>query len=266
MAHINYKNKKVFYEVFGNGPPIVYVHEWSNSSRYFKKVNLKYFIQKFSVVIIDLPGYGQSEFLPEIKFDDFSHIVLDIVNELKLDKVIIMGFCLGANISLDFTAKNPDRVNNMIIIEPTLKFPLVLYFLFLPLIGKYLYHFVTKNKFGFHIFSSVMVGKDKIKKKILHSSVKTSTYAISYTYLKALNSYGNRVKNKLFESIYIDTLCIQGENTLKFFADFSSKMHHFIHNSTLVIIKGGKHYLFAERPRETYEVINNYIQKKGSII
>jgi pimeloyl-ACP methyl ester carboxylesterase len=259
MAYCRYNGNKIFYEVYGEGEPLLFVHEWSNSSLLFKRLGLRHFNSRYQVIIMDLPGFGKSDPINNLTFDDFSQILKTILDELMIRKVTLMGFCLGAAISLDFTLKYNKHVDNLVLIEPTVIYPAILNFLLIPLIGKVIYNWVTRTKHGFTLFSRIMVGKNSIKSKILHSTVKRSSVPTSYQYLKML--YNNKIsgaRELALSAIQSKTLLIQGELTLDIFKKNAEYINNSIKNCGEVIIKEGRHFLLVEKPKEVYDSITSY--------
>ena len=107
----------IYYDVAGKGEAVVMIHGglltkemWDGS---FEK-----FAQQYRVVRYDARNHGKSR-SEEATFDHFSDLKT-LMDDLKIDKAVIMGLSLGGKIAIDFTLKHPDRVNGLILVAPGL--------------------------------------------------------------------------------------------------------------------------------------------------
>jgi pimeloyl-ACP methyl ester carboxylesterase len=105
----------IAYEVGGDGEPaLVFVHCWS-CNRGFWREQLGLFAEDYTVVALDLPGHGASgrdrkAWSLEAYADDVSRLV----EELDLDRVVLVGHSMGGPVSLLAAAKLEERVIGVI--------------------------------------------------------------------------------------------------------------------------------------------------------
>ena len=59
---------RIYYEDHGQGQPILLVHGWTCSSRFWQK-NVDELAKKFRVVTLDLRGHGNSSKITERAYD-----------------------------------------------------------------------------------------------------------------------------------------------------------------------------------------------------
>lgn len=59
MSLFNYEDKKVYYEIVGEGHPLLLLHGNTSSSKLFTQLMPLY--ANFQVILIDFLGYGQSD-------------------------------------------------------------------------------------------------------------------------------------------------------------------------------------------------------------
>lgn len=113
--YIEYKNRKVFYNIEGSGPVILFLHGLGgNSSNWLYQ--RQYFKGNWTVISLDLPGHGKSEGL-EISFKEYSNVLYELCNYLKLQKVVICGLSKGARVGIDFAIKYPSFVTSLIVVN-----------------------------------------------------------------------------------------------------------------------------------------------------
>ncbi len=261
MPYITYKDREIFYADQGSGPCLVYVHEWYASSLSFRKLNQKYLDKKLRVISLDLPGYGNSEFVEGLQFADFSNILEALLGHLKIERCSLMGFCLGAAIILDFYQKFPDRVRTLILIEPLLKFPIILIPLLIPGFGVAFLKHLAKSRFLFSLVGSQLTGgKKQMNNHIFKSLVRNDT-RISEQYLHLLFKKNHQSDfRKLDVDIRENCLCISGKNTNIFFRKHTASLirHFKIHDA--VVLDNTGHLVLTERPADIAGIILNYLE------
>lgn len=104
---LNVKDTDVNYVRYGkeNSQAIVYLHGWGQNIQMMKPV-ADPFQDKFDIVILDLPGYGQSG---EPKYAwtvyDYVEFLKEFLEKLKIKKPILVGHSFGGKISLLYASK-----------------------------------------------------------------------------------------------------------------------------------------------------------------
>ena len=95
--------------------PIVFVHGvgltyeiWQPQLDFFKDYsNLSY----------DILGHGKSSLTKQnISFDDFSDQLIELINELKIEKIHLVGFSIGSLIARNFATRYGDRLRSLILL------------------------------------------------------------------------------------------------------------------------------------------------------
>ena len=98
---MNIKGVYVNYIDYGSGTDvIVLLHGWGQNISMMKGVGDQ-FINTHRVIIVDLPGYGQST-EPTSVWDvyDYVECIHELLNSLKVEKPILIGHSFGGKISL----------------------------------------------------------------------------------------------------------------------------------------------------------------------
>lgn len=107
---------ELYYEVFGEGEPLLLLHGWTQSSQFWKEY-IRTYEESFRVYAIDLRGHGKSSPLNS----DFSiqEVSLDIkafINQLQLGKVKAIGLSYGGLALLQLASLEPEQIKSMILI------------------------------------------------------------------------------------------------------------------------------------------------------
>jgi len=94
--------------------PLVFIHGvglnkqiWEPQIKYFKNKN---------ILLYDLIGHGKTPLNKQkLNFDDFVKQLLNLINELDIKKIDLVGFSLGSLIARHFAAEHNDRLNSLIL-------------------------------------------------------------------------------------------------------------------------------------------------------
>jgi pimeloyl-ACP methyl ester carboxylesterase len=117
MPKVNIAGVNIYYEVHGQGEPLVLVHHGTGSTKMWEHL-LPGFVDKYKVILYDRKGFGRSDkedFRNYYKSDQYT---TNSVSELSAlleyleikDKVYILGQCEGGVIVFSFAAQYPDMV------------------------------------------------------------------------------------------------------------------------------------------------------------
>ena len=71
----------------------------------------------YSNLSYDILGHGKSSLTKQnISFDDFSDQLIELINELKIEKIHLVGFSIGSLIARNFATKYNDRLQSLILL------------------------------------------------------------------------------------------------------------------------------------------------------
>lgn len=110
----------VHYTDTGSGTPLVLLHANPGDSQDFAAV-LPALAQRFRVLALDWPGYGQSP-LPahpeSVHVDLFFQVLQDWLTQLQLPPALFIGNSLGGYAAARLAAEAPERVRGLILVSP----------------------------------------------------------------------------------------------------------------------------------------------------
>src|SRR5258707_1662213 len=113
---------KVYYEVYGEGKPIVLLH----GAFYTIEMNWGQLIPELSktrkVIAIELQGHGHTPFSDrKLDFATLASDVEGVMNHLKVDSADVAGYSMGGSVAYQFAIQSPKRVTKLVIISSTYK-------------------------------------------------------------------------------------------------------------------------------------------------
>ena len=113
---------KVYYEVYGEGRPIVLLH----GAFYTIGMNWAQLIPELSktrkVIAIEMQGHGHTPFSDrKLDFAALASDVDGVMNHLKVDSADVAGFSMGGSVAYQLAIQSPKRVRKLVIISSTYK-------------------------------------------------------------------------------------------------------------------------------------------------
>jgi pimeloyl-ACP methyl ester carboxylesterase len=106
----------LFYESFGDGEPIIFIHGNYNDHRIWEE-QLDAFSAGNYVIGYDLRGYGHSD-TPRTSFSNVVDLKL-LIDALGLSKVTLVGSSMGGSVAIDFALAYPEHVHRLILAAPS---------------------------------------------------------------------------------------------------------------------------------------------------
>ena len=92
----------IHYQMEGDGKPILLVHGWGVSSKFYVN-NVDVLKKNFRIVTIDLRGHGlSSKGLHGYILDRLAMDIHEVIEALALENVMLMGWSMGGPIMLSY--------------------------------------------------------------------------------------------------------------------------------------------------------------------
>lgn len=111
---IKTKEGIVEYSSYGIGTPILFIHGGHVNSS-FKLPHKGFDCNKFQLITPSRPGYGNTPLDNNKTPERTAKLFIELLNYLKIDKVIVYGVSAGGWTALELAAKYPKRVNKLIL-------------------------------------------------------------------------------------------------------------------------------------------------------
>jgi len=237
--------------------PIVFVHGvgltyeiWQPQLDFFKN---------YSTLSYDILGHGKSSLTKQnISFDDFSEQLIELINELKIDKIHLVGFSIGSLIARNFATRFNDRLQSLILLGSIYK-------------RSEQQQKIVDERFN-QAKKELKLSKQALKRwftdRYLENNPDTyekiSSILSSNNMANFLKVYELFVKHKNdedFEKIKTNTLVMTGEYDVGSTIKMSQELNKIIKNSELKIIKDGKHLCGIECADDVNLTIKNFVEK-----
>ena len=119
MAKLDRDGVKIYYEVHGNGPPLILTHGYSLTSQMWRG-QVEALSQQHRLILWDMRGHGQSDYPDDPQAYGEAETVGDIaalLDEVGAQRAVVGGLSLGGYMSLAFYRAHPQRVRALLIID-----------------------------------------------------------------------------------------------------------------------------------------------------
>ena len=254
---INAKDSKNTFYVLDkkNDVPIVFIHGvglnhkiWEPQINVFENTFLAY----------DILGHGKTPLNKEnLSFDDFSNQLINLIDELNIRRIHLVGFSIGSLIARNFASKYSDRLQSLTLLcsifRRTEKQQQIVKDRFeLAKKSKSLSKQALKRWFTDEYLEKNPNTYNKISSILEQNSMEN--------FLKIYELFVNHKDDEQFEKIKTKTLIMTGEGDIGSTPEMSINLSKVINNSNVKIISKGKHLCSIECADDVNMAIKKHIQ------
>ena len=235
--------------------PIVFIHGvglnhkiWEPQINVFENTFLAY----------DILGHGKTPLDKEnLSFDDFSNQLINLIDELNIRRIHLVGFSIGSLIARNFASKYSDRLESLILLcsifRRTEKQQQIVKDRFeLAKKSKSLSKKALKRWFTDEYLEKNPNTYNKISSILEQNSMEN--------FLKIYELFVNHKDDEQFEKIKTKTLIMTGEGDIGSTPEMSINLSKVINNSNIKIISKGKHLCSIECADDVNMAIKKHIQ------
>ena len=246
-TYYNYNKKK--------DVPIIFIHGVGLNNKIWEPQ-----IDSFenSVVTYDILGHGKTPLkLSKISFNDLSLQLLNLIDELKIDKVHLIGFSIGSLIARNFAVNYNHRLQTLTLLCSIFK-------------RNNEQQQIVKDRFELSKKSRTL-SKQALKRWFSDKYIKNNKRIYDHitsilnannmeNFLKIYELFVNHQDDEKFENINTKTLIMTGEFDIGSTPKMSEDLSKCIKNSKVKIIKNGKHLCSIECVDDVNNAIKEHIK------
>jgi pimeloyl-ACP methyl ester carboxylesterase len=121
---VSFGTNKLHYVIEGKGShTLVFVHCWAGNSGFWRE-QVPALAQKARLILIDLPGHGQSD-KPHTDYtmDFFAGAVLTVMRDAHVEKATLVGHSMGAPVICRVYKQAPEKVAALVAVDGFLRRP-----------------------------------------------------------------------------------------------------------------------------------------------
>lgn len=119
MAEFTFEGKKVYYECYGTGKPILLLNGIMMSCASWKEFRRPLSTDNM-LILVDMLDQGKSDKMTE----DYDHaiqirLVHALIEHLEFETICIAGISYGSEVALEYTILHPERVERLLLFNAT---------------------------------------------------------------------------------------------------------------------------------------------------
>lgn len=109
---------RIHYQVSGRGTKaIVFVHGWTCDASFWSR-QVPVFDARYRVIVLDLPGHGQSDAPKEpYTIDLFANAVDAVMKDARVDSAVLIGHSMGAPVLRQYVEAHPSGVTGLVLVD-----------------------------------------------------------------------------------------------------------------------------------------------------
>ncbi|MGH2493402.1 MAG: alpha/beta fold hydrolase [Ktedonobacteraceae bacterium] len=108
----------IYYQVAGEGEPIILIHGLSASSRWWVR-NIPALAKHYRVYPLDLPGFGiMRRYRQRFVLDELASGIVAWMDAVGIEQAHLVGHSMGGYICLRMAAQHPERIKSLVLVSP----------------------------------------------------------------------------------------------------------------------------------------------------
>jgi pimeloyl-ACP methyl ester carboxylesterase len=265
-AHdLSIRGVRVRYYEMGSGPPLVLVHGWLVNSKEWSLV-IPGLAKRFRVIAPDLPGFGESDYPTEFRYDreGYAETLCNLLAGLEIPRAHVAGHSFGGAVSIVFAADYPERVDRLALINTIsypfnvplsgriALFPVVGPFLFKRLYSRSVFHDYFKRSVFAPGFKYDRAMVDAYYDRFSPPAARDAAYRV-LPVTTDLTSLGPKISK-----VRAPTLILWGEQDPMFPVALGTRLSREITGSQLKTLAGCGHAPPEEMPERTIEMLEHH--------
>lgn len=254
--YYNKDSYSMYYEKHGNGDEVILILPgWGDTRKTFNMI-VDYFKLKYTVYIIDYPGFGKSIFPDhDLTIYDYANMIRDFLNDEKIKNPIIIAHSFGGRIATLLAGYYKERIKKLVLIDSAGIKPRKNIF---KIIKTYTYKLLKKMK--------CFIPKRKRNiylKRLLNIFASTDYKALDKDMYTTFKNVVNEDLKYYLNSIEVDTLLIWGEKDKDTPLKDGRIMNKKIKDSCLIIYPNADHFSYLNFPTLTNKIINEFLDENS---
>lgn len=259
LRFATFAGTRVHYQNYGQGrEALVFIHGWAADSSFWR-LQVPAFQGKKRLILIDLPGHGQSD-KPLINYtqDLFVGSVHAVLHDARVHRAILIGHSMGAVVARHYYRKFPKQTAGLVIVDMSLRafdFKGFLDAVVAPMRGPD--YKVAAGKFidGLSAPQTPTALRDEIRNSMLRTPQNVMVSALQ-----------EMVEPNIWKEDPINVPALAIFAKMPYVPlDNEKALRSFIPNLDYHVLDGVGHFLMLEKPKEFNQDLIDFLTKNGIV-
>ena len=261
QRYIKLCNVKIYCEYsLSDKPPLLLIHGFA-SSIYTFNLLIPLLKEHFSIIVIDLPGFGRSEKSASFvySFQNYAKVVADCIEYFNLKDVNVAGHSMGGQIAL-YTAKIiPEKIKKLVLLSSSgylkrANKALVLC-TYLPFFHYYVRRKVQSKEVREHLENVFYQPSLITENHIVEFGKPLQEDGFYIALMRLLRHREGDLSSKELKNISIPTLLLWGKEDKVVPVNIGYQLANDLPNAKIITYEKTGHLITEERSNEVYEQI-----------
>ncbi|ALC91650.1 hydrolase [Bacillus sp. FJAT-18017] len=261
QTYVKVDNINLYCEYDLNDKPLLLlIHGFASSTYTFRRI-IPLLQKHYSILAVDLPGFGKSEkpITYIYSFQNYAGLLLECLRKFGFSSTSIVAHSMGGQIALNMALIAPEKINKLILLcssgylKPARK-PLI-YCSYLPFFEKFVHYYVRRKDVKHHL-SNVFFDQTLINDELIQEFGKPLAEKGFYQALIRLLRHreGDLLPQQLKE-IKVPTLLIWGEEDRVVPVEVGKRLVRDLPDAQLITVEKTGHLITEERPDLVFQNI-----------
>lgn len=248
----------VSFDNIGKGETaIIFIHGWSNN-RTIWEAQVSHFSDKYQLIAVDLPGFGESgNDRNEWTMENFGKDIAEIIRQLKLDDVVVVGFSMGAPAAIEAARQMPHNIAGVVLVDNLqnieMKVPAPMMHFIDSMMMDLINHPTKKKLVGGGFFKHNIVESTKKVMQMLDGTSKIGWQESLAGYM----DWSNNSSTKSVEAVKAPIIAINSDNQ----PTNIEALQHYSPSFKAHIVKDVGHVIMWDKPEEFNRLLEESMQE-----
>nr|WP_263327801.1 alpha/beta hydrolase [Neobacillus sp. Marseille-Q6967] len=261
QTYIKAGNVNLYCEYILNGkPPILLIHGFASSTYTFRRI-VPLLQKQFSIIAVDLPGFGKSEKSTSFiySFHNYAKLLLECIHKFGFSNTYIVAHSMGGQIALHMALIAPEKINKLILLCSSGYLrrakKLLIYSSYLPFFEKFVYHYIKRKDVKYHlrnVFFNQTLINDELIQEFGRPLAEKGFYKALIRLLR--HREGDLLPQQL-QDIKVPVILIWGKEDRVVPLEVGQRLVRDLPNAQLITYEKTGHLITEERPEHIFENI-----------
>jgi pimeloyl-ACP methyl ester carboxylesterase len=107
---------KLAYKIYGSGQPVIIMHGLFGSGDNWRTI-ARMMEDQYQCIVVDMRNHGRSPHDPVMNFQVMTEDIIELMQDLQLEKVSMVGHSMGGKVAMQFALQHPDLVDKLIVVD-----------------------------------------------------------------------------------------------------------------------------------------------------
>ncbi|MFK8138966.1 MAG: alpha/beta fold hydrolase [Bdellovibrionales bacterium] len=264
-GHTEVGQHQIFSKALGRGSSTLVFFHGISASHYTWRLVLPLLKKNFRLLVVDLPGFGQSSKIKNYSYnlDDQTELMHRFLRTYGVVKPILVGSSMGGNIALWMARQYPEEYQDLVVISPAVE----------PGIGKLLnlrplrffarpLSFVADRAFVERMLNLVVADKSIVTEEVIDAYFEpySRNHLAVKSLIKAFDAVKDRRLPKRLKYLRAKTLILWGEKDKLTSIKAAPRLNSILPHSNLEVNELAGHHIMEDDPHWVADMIQLYFK------